>query len=247
MRILVIVLLIVNLLVFGIGTYFDDIRHYIESYIDNTKKADDATMPDALIIPIEASEATDNEAPVNKTDTTTPQPDASDNSSALPETMADQAASEQRLACIEIGPISQNQIPELRRIIGTLPRDSSIRTYPQASNSGPFWVYLPAADTLAEQQKQIAMLRQKGIQDYFIVQAEGSEKGAVSLGVFRYQTGAKNLLAQMINKGIPAQIGNRTTGMFYVRITQAPQSIENQYPIIRQRFPTAHTIGDCRS
>ena len=244
MRILVIVLLIINLLVFGIGTYFDDIRHYVGHYVDHiqhyiesytTQKTDEVTIPDAPIISDETSETTPDEEIASETDT-----------ASLPAEVI-QTTPVQRLACIEIGPISTIHIPELKKIIGTLPTDTTIEIYPQSSNSGLYWVYLPAAETLAKQQEQIAILKSQGIQDYFIVQTDSQGKGAVSLGVFRSQTLAQNLQTKMVAKGIPAQIGQRETDMSYLRITQAPETIKNKYPLIRQKFPAAYATETCQS
>lgn len=310
MRILVIVLLVINLLFFGIGTYFDDIYQYIQPYIESSDQpgttpapgdytildtaveqatiaevasdTDHSPAKDAIIgqsassdrinnantasdtAPGTTGTATDNQRPVpttgsvaesaaarvNLTNETAPLV-ASQPAASTPATTATAPKPEsvqvKRLACVEFGPISKAKIAELRKIIGQLPKDSTIRTYARASNAGPFWVYLPAVKTLAEQQQQIAMLKQKGIKDYFIVQNDGNGRGAVSLGVFKSQELAKNLQKQLADQGIPARVGQKTMDMSYVRITQAPENIKNKYNIIRRKFPTAHTIGACQS
>ena len=315
MRILVIVLLIINLLVFGIGTYYDDIAPFIEQLIE-PKTQENPPLPSnedtILDTPVESastpetanntSEPTSVDTPATVTDSASPadtanvplpsfkeatpaapstvsqpaavtsthpqgtpsseektgrQPDNTTNSdqtssasiAAAPAPLANQVPQAQtvkRLACVEIGPISKTKMNELRKIIGTLPKDSTVRTYAKASNLGPFWVYLPAARNLEEQQAQIAMLKQKGIHDYFIVQNAGQEKGAVSLGVFKSQELAKNLQKRLVDQGIPARIGQKTSDMSYVRITQAPDTIRNKYRIIRRKFPTVHTLGSCQ-
>lgn len=151
-----------------------------------------------------------------------------------------------RLACVEFGPLSQSKVSELRRLIGPIPPDTLFKVFKKTSGSGPFWVYLPSTANLAEQQQQIAMLKQKGVTDYFIVQQSPKDTPAVSLGVFSSEDRAKALHQRMLEKGIPAQLGQKTTGMSYVQLLNAPETIRRLFPDIRKRFPSLTSFGACQ-
>ena len=151
-----------------------------------------------------------------------------------------------RLACVEFGPLSQSKVSELRRLIGPMPPDTLFKVFKKTSGSGPFWVYLPSTANLTEQQQQIAMLKQKGVTDYFIVQQSPKDAPAVSLGVFSSEDRAKALHQRMLEKGIPAQLGQKTTGMSYVQLLNAPETIRRLFPDIRKRFHSLTSFGTCQ-
>lgn len=64
-----------------------------------------------------------------------------------------------------------------------------------------YWVYIPAvAGKPAE--KDIVLLKQAGMKDYFVVSEEGINRNALSLGLFHKEDAAKELVQRLDKKGI---------------------------------------------
>ena len=106
--------------------------------------------------------------------------------------------------CFSVGPLTRKQeaiavqkklkkwnIKAKRRVVKT-------------STDG-FWVIIPAAKSRKLANRQIKKLKELGIRDYFLV-ATGSQKNAISLGVFSKSSSARRRLKQMKQKGVKAQI-----------------------------------------
>lgn len=68
-----------------------------------------------------------------------------------------------------------------------------------------FWVIIPPAKSRKRANKKIKKLKELGIHDYFLV-ATGSQKNAISLGVFSKSSSARRRLKEMNKKGITAKI-----------------------------------------
>jgi len=75
------------------------------------------------------------------------------------------------------------------------------------SSTKGFWVIIPSAKTRKDAQSKIKKLKELGINDYFLV-ATGSQKNAVSLGVFSKSSSAKRRLKEMKQKGVSAQVSS---------------------------------------
>lgn len=84
-----------------------------------------------------------------------------------------------------------------------------------------YWVYIPAvAGKPAE--KDIVLLKQAGMKDFFVVSEEGINRNALSLGLFHKEDAAKELIQRLSNKGIKSAkltTKTRVTGksMLFVR------------------------------
>jgi hypothetical protein len=70
-----------------------------------------------------------------------------------------------------------------------------------------FMVYLAPSESIKEAQRKLGELKRQGVADAFLLQ-DGPLKFGISLGLFRAEEGAKNLVQQLANKGIrSAKIG----------------------------------------
>jgi hypothetical protein len=68
-------------------------------------------------------------------------------------------------------------------------------------------VYLAPSESIKEAQRKLVELKRQGIADAFLLQ-DGPLKFGISLGLFRAEEGARNLVQQLTNKGIrSAKIG----------------------------------------
>lgn len=68
-----------------------------------------------------------------------------------------------------------------------------------------FWVIIKAADSRIAAKRKIKKLKELGVKDYFLV-ATGSQKNAISLGVFSKSSSARRRLTEMKQKGVQANI-----------------------------------------
>ncbi len=86
----------------------------------------------------------------------------------------------------------------------------------------------------------MAQIKALGIKDYFIVQAAGAYRYAISLGVFKTQEAAQNRLKELLSKGLrAAQVGERAstfkTTMF--TLNNVDVSIEAKLAATKKDFP----------
>lgn len=65
-----------------------------------------------------------------------------------------------------------------------------------------WWVFIPPLGDKVAADKKAAELKQLGINDYFIVNEEGANRYAISLGVFSTEKGGEDRLAELRNKGV---------------------------------------------
>ncbi|HOL65615.1 MAG TPA: SPOR domain-containing protein [Accumulibacter sp.] len=88
---------------------------------------------------------------------------------------------------------------------------STVKVVRQAltENNG-YWVFIPPSANRDEVDVKIAELQQLGVQDYFVVQAAGPNRFAISLGTYRSEEAAQTGLSGLRRKGVKnAQLGER--------------------------------------
>lgn len=71
-----------------------------------------------------------------------------------------------------------------------------------AGEGSSWWVFIPPLAGKAEADKKAAELRQIGISDYFIIQDNGANRFAISLGLFSSEKGSQDRLAELRAKGV---------------------------------------------
>lgn len=117
-------------------------------------------------------------------------------SEAAPAPANGDAARTSATVCRRVGPIPR---AEADRLAASLREHGVTVTEVAASEDGNnYWVHIPAAEV---SNKLIADLKQAGVTDFFIA-SEGSNKGAVSLGLFHREQAAKDLQQRLTKKGI---------------------------------------------
>lgn len=108
------------------------------------------------------------------------------------------------LACYSVGPFALKT--EARAAQKRLSKwNIQARRRVHKTSAEGFWVIIPAAKTRNEASRKIKKLKELGIRDYFLV-ATGSQKNAISLGVFSKSASARRRLKEMKQKGVEAQI-----------------------------------------
>lgn len=69
-------------------------------------------------------------------------------------------------------------------------------------DGGTWWVFIPPLPDRAMAEKKAGELKRLGVSDYFIVQENGPNRWAVSLGIFSAESGANSRLAELKDKGV---------------------------------------------
>lgn len=65
-----------------------------------------------------------------------------------------------------------------------------------------YWVLIPPFNSKAEAEKAAEALKAQGIADYSVVNDPPQRRNAISLGIFRAEDAAQNLLAAVRSKGV---------------------------------------------
>lgn len=111
-----------------------------------------------------------------------------------------------------------------------------------------YWVYLPPFATKAAADKRAAELKAAGIKDVFVIDG-GSQRFALSLGVFRTEEAANTHLADVAKQGVTgAKTGPRQQGvvqtMLVIRDPQQP--VMTRLRELAAAYPGAEVkIGGC--
>jgi hypothetical protein len=111
--------------------------------------------------------------------------------------------------CAEWGEFSGDDLARAQQALAELKLGDRMTQRIVEHNHG-YWVYIPPMKKRAEVEKKIAQLKERGVQDYFVVQEKGKWLNAVSLGVFKTQEAAQKYLEVLRAKKVPsAQLGER--------------------------------------
>lgn len=70
-----------------------------------------------------------------------------------------------------------------------------------ASEGNGWWVFVPPLPSKADADKKAGELRELGVTDFFVI-LEGSNRFAISLGVFSTEKGSQDRLAELKSKGV---------------------------------------------
>lgn len=113
-------------------------------------------------------------------------------------------ANNKEITCFSVGPLARKtEAKAVQKRLSKWNIDAKRRVQKIASEG--FWVIIPAAKSRKAANKTIKKLKELGIRDYFLV-VTGSQKNAISLGVFSKSSSAKRRLKAMNKKGVNAKI-----------------------------------------
>ena len=107
------------------------------------------------------------------------------------------------LACIDVGTFSaaESRRFESRLAALALGERQSRQAVP-AQDVTSYLVNIPPQGSKEAADRKAAELRSLGISNFFIMQGDSPLKWAISLGVFKTETGAETLLAQLNKQGV---------------------------------------------
>lgn len=112
-------------------------------------------------------------------------------------------------SCIALGPFATPQ--DLRNARQALSAQATrLRSrQEQTSQTGGWWVYLPAAASRARALQQARRLDQHHVGDYFVV-SSGDQSNTISLGLFKDPANARKRRDEVAAAGFPARMSERS-------------------------------------
>jgi hypothetical protein len=134
--------------------------------------------------------------------------------------VAAQPAAAPASACTEIGPLSTSDARRFEARLAALDLgDRQSREAVQAQDVTSWLVHIPSQGSKEAADRKAAELRNLGVTNFFIMQGDSPLKYAISLGVFKTESGAEALLAQLGKQGVHtariAPRGPQTTHYVY--------------------------------
>jgi hypothetical protein len=123
-------------------------------------------------------------------------------------------------ACTEIGPFESGDARRFEARLAALDLgDRQSRQTIQAQDVTSWLVHIPPQGSKEAADKKAAELRDLGVTNFYIMNADSPLKYAISLGVFKTESGAQAMLAQLIKQGVHtariAPRGPQTTHYVY--------------------------------
>jgi hypothetical protein len=112
-------------------------------------------------------------------------------------------------SCVALGPFATPQDLRNARQALTTQATRMRSRQEQASQSGGWWVYLPAAGSRAQALEQARQLGAHQISDYFVV-SSGDQPNTVSLGLFKDPANARKRRDEVVAAGFPARMSERS-------------------------------------
>jgi hypothetical protein len=112
-------------------------------------------------------------------------------------------------SCMALGPFATPQDLRNARQALTAQATRMRSRQEQASQSGGWWVYLPAAGSRAQALEQARQLGAHQISDYFVV-SSGDQPNTVSLGLFKDPANARKRRDEVVAAGFPARMSERS-------------------------------------
>ena len=118
------------------------------------------------------------------------------------------------LKCLEWGPFGPAEAARAEAALAPLALGERLAQR-KGEEPAAWWVFIPPAGNGNARQaalRKAGELKKLGVNDYFIVQEEGSNRWSVSLGVFRSEEAAQARLAALRDLGVrSARVGPRET------------------------------------
>jgi hypothetical protein len=112
-------------------------------------------------------------------------------------------------ACLEWGSFTVADVARAEQALESLGLGARLAQRRSEEQAG-WWVFIPPQDNRQSALRKAAELKQLGVEDYFVVQEDGTYRWALSLGVFRTEEAAQARLAALRAQGVrTARVGAR--------------------------------------
>ncbi len=128
--------------------------------------------------------------------------------------------------CRRIGPLVVADAEKLKKALAE--KGGAVSTI--AADELSYWVFIPPGAEKDAAEKKAQELKQLGVTDFFIVNDEGANRGAISLGLFHQEAPAKDLVQRLVKKGVrSAKIGTkiRKTDKILLEVRGSPALLDS--------------------
>jgi hypothetical protein len=128
---------------------------------------------------------------------------ASPPAQAAAQSSAPAAGAAKALACIDVGTFSAGESKRFESRLASLELgERQTRQAVQAQDVTSYLVNIPPQPSKDAADRKAAELRGLGVTNFFIMSGESPMKWAISLGVFKTESGAQTMLAQLNKQGV---------------------------------------------
>jgi hypothetical protein len=152
-------------------------------------------------------------------------------------------------ACTEIGNFTLAEAGRFEVQLATLALgERQSRHNVISTDVANYMVYIPPQSGKEGADRKAAELQRMGIQNYFIMSDNATLRWGISLGVFKSETAAQNLLASLIKRGVrSARIAPRMASnkLLAFRLRGLNQQAKSDLDAIKAQFP-AQFIRSCQ-
>ena len=151
-------------------------------------------------------------------------------------------------ACLEWGSFTLADAPRAQQALEPLALGERVAQKRTEEVAG-WWVFIPPQGSRQGALKKAAELKNLGVEEYFIVQEEGEQRWAVSLGVFRSEDAAQARLAALRAQGVrSARIGARDTLVpkIWLQVKSVDAPLQARLREIARQVEGSE-LRDCRS
>ncbi len=144
-----------------------------------------------------------------------------------------------KLSCAEWGEFSGADLARAQQELAELKLGDRLTQRMLEQDHG-YWVYIPPLKRRTAVEKKIAQLKERGVQDYFVVQEKGKWLNAISLGVFKTEAAAQKYLETLQAQDVrSAQLGERKSRLkftvFAIKGVDSPTA--ERLSVIQKGFP----------
>ena len=145
-------------------------------------------------------------------------------------------------ACTEIGNFTLPEAGRFEAQLATLALGERQSRHNVASTEvASYIVYIPAQGGKEGAERKVAELQRMGIQNYFIMADSATLRWAISLGVFKSEAAAQNLLASLSKRGVhSARVAPRMASnkLLTFRLRNLDAQAKLSLDAIKAQFPT---------
>jgi hypothetical protein len=150
------------------------------------------------------------------------------------------------LLCLDWGTFPPQEAERVQVLLAAMAPAPRISVRKVDETAG-WWVSLPPQGSKANADKKAAELKRLGIDEFFIINEDGPNKFAISLGVFKNEEGAKNYLEILSRQGVKtARAAERETRVAKTVFTlrEVDEATKAKLYDLRKEFP-AQELKDC--
>ena len=152
------------------------------------------------------------------------------------------------LACLEWGSFTLADAPRAQQALEPLALGERLAQRRTEEVAG-WWVFIPPQGSRQGALKKAAELKNLGVEEFFIVQEDGEQRWALSLGVFRSEDAAQARLAALRTQGVrSARVGPRETVVpkIWLQVKSVDAPLQARLKEIARQVEGSE-LRDCRS